>query len=88
MRLKLSRNITGVNGQSGKKQRVHARAGEFMKVLLLGTSYYVCDSNYYPGESAIVFPSQIEEKVIEPKTLEELEFEEQLEYGFLSEQTE
>lgn len=85
MKIKLKKDIYGYN--SGVKTRKHSDKGDSLQVVLMGDGYFICDSKHHPGSHIIVFPSDVNEIINEPKTLEELEFEEELEYGTISEQT-
>ena len=87
MKVKLKTDIIGYNQVNYEEKRVHASKGDVLKVLLNNGCNFICDSVKYPQEQIVLFPSQVNEVISEFKTLDELEFEENLEYGILSEQT-
>jgi hypothetical protein len=86
MRVKLKTDIVGYNKDNYEERRVHATKGDDLKVLINNGHNFICDSVTYPGEQIVLFPSQVDEIMLQPKTLDELEFEENLEYGTFSEQ--
>ena len=84
MKLLLNEDIIGRNGE---QERKHASRDDEVRVLVQHKSYYTCDSTYYLNTEMIVFPSQA--SIIEEyESLEEKEFDNELEYGILPEQTE
>jgi hypothetical protein len=66
MRILLEKPIQGFRRefnetvQDWSRPRLHADAGDALKVILQNTNptHYICDSKYYPGEYIYVFPSQ------------------------------
>lgn len=64
MQLLLSKNVEGINRETNET-RLHGKAGDVLFVLLTSTSYYVCDSKYYPNQTAIVFRNQVERLIKE-----------------------
>jgi len=84
MKLLLKQDIHGYH-EGG--ERLHAEKGHELKVLIRGENHFICDSIYFPHEPIAVFPSQAS-ILVQPKSLEELEFDDELEYGSIFEQTE
>jgi hypothetical protein len=65
MKLTLLKDVKGICKDSNS-ERLHAKAGDVLNVLLRNETYYVCDSKYYPNEDIIVFKSQIDTEISEP----------------------
>ncbi len=59
MKLVLLKDVKGINRDKG--ERLHAKAGDVLIVLLIHKNYYICDSKYYPNEHIVVFNNQVAE---------------------------
>lgn len=59
MKLVLLKDVKGIS--KDKVERLHAKAGDVLTVLLIHKNYYICDSKYYENEHIIVFNNQVAE---------------------------
>lgn len=58
MKLILSKDVKGISKDHG--ERLHAKAGDILRILLLNKHGYICDSIYYPNDTIMVFKSQVQ----------------------------
>ncbi len=83
MIVELTQNIYGRRQERGSL-RIHANKDDRLKVLIEADTHVICDSKYYPNEHIPIFSNQ-GILISETKDKNETEFEEDLDYGTLSE---
>jgi|WetSurSiteA1Bulk_404760.scaffolds.fasta_scaffold132418_2 hypothetical protein len=59
MQLVLLKNVKGID-KDKNSERLHASAGDVLRVLLRKGNHFICDSINFPNEEIFVFESQVD----------------------------